>query len=48
MDITVEGISIFRILEVIDSIPAKLYSGAIVKHLTNDENGIRQANAKNY
>lgn len=40
MDITTEGVSIYRILEVIDSIPAKLYSGAIVKHLSNDENGI--------
>jgi Lon protease-like protein len=40
MDIKTEGVSIFRILEVIDSIPAKLYSGAIVKHLPNDENGI--------
>ena len=40
MDIKTEGISIFRILEVIDSIPAKLYSGAIVKHLINDEDGV--------
>jgi Lon protease-like protein len=40
MDITIEGISVFKLLEVIDSIPAKLYSGAIVKHLTNDETGI--------
>ncbi len=40
MDIKTEGVSVFRILEVIDSIPAKLYSGAIVKHLANDENGI--------
>lgn len=40
MDITTEGVSIYRILEVIDSIPAKLYSGAIVKHLSNDEKGI--------
>ena len=38
MDITVKGISVFRILEVIDSIPAKLYSGAIVKHLSVDGN----------
>jgi len=38
MDIKTEGISVFRILEVIESIPAKLYSGAIVKHLPNDDN----------
>lgn len=38
MDITVKGVSIFRILEVIESIPAKLYSGAIVKHQQNEEN----------
>ena len=39
LDITTRGVSVFRILEVIDSIPAKLYSGAIVKHLSADENG---------
>ena len=33
LDITVKGVGLFRILEIIDSIPAKLYSGAIVKHL---------------
>ncbi len=38
MDIIIKGVSVFRILEVIESIPAKLYSGAIVKHLSNDEN----------
>ncbi|HEY1871772.1 MAG TPA: LON peptidase substrate-binding domain-containing protein [Chitinophagaceae bacterium] len=37
MDITAKGVSLYRVLEVIDSIPAKLYSGAIVKHLTNDD-----------
>jgi Lon protease-like protein len=37
MDIMAKGISLYRVLEVIDSIPAKLYSGAIVKHLTNDD-----------
>ena len=36
MDIITEGVSVYRILEVIDSIPAKLYSGAIVKHLPNE------------
>jgi len=39
MDIVTRGTSVFRILEVINSIPAKLYSGAIVKHLSADENG---------
>ena len=39
MDITAKGVSIFRILEVINSIPAKLYTGAIVKHLSADEDG---------
>lgn len=39
MDIIVKGIGVFRILEIINSIPEKLYSGAIVKHLVNDEDG---------
>ena len=39
MDVTTRGVSVFRVLEVIDSIPAKLYSGAIVKHLSADEGG---------
>lgn len=38
MDITVKGVSVFRVLEIIDTIPAKLYSGAIVKHLSTDGN----------
>lgn len=37
MDITTSGIGVYRVLEIIDSVPAKLYSGAIVKHLANDE-----------
>lgn len=37
MDVTVKGVSVFRVLEIIESIPAKLYSGAIVKHLSNEE-----------
>ncbi len=40
MDVKTEGVGVFRVLEVINSIPAKLYSGAIVKHLPNDEDGI--------
>ncbi len=35
MDVTTKGLSIFRILEVIKSIPDKLYSGAIVNHPSN-------------
>jgi len=38
MDITIQGLGLFRVLEIIDSIPAKLYTGAIVKHLENDQN----------
>jgi Lon protease-like protein len=37
MDIKTKGISIFRILETIQHVPDKLYYGAIVKHLDNDE-----------
>jgi Lon protease-like protein len=40
MDITTQGIGIYKVLEIIDSIPAKLYSGAIVKHLVNDDQSI--------
>lgn len=36
MDITVEGLSVFRILEVIKDVPDKLYSGAIVKYPDNE------------
>ena len=39
MDIIVKGVSIFKILEVIESVPAKIYSGAIVKHVENNEAG---------
>jgi Lon protease-like protein len=42
MDIIVKGKSVYRILEVINTIPAKLYGGAIVKHLVNDEDGVRK------
>jgi len=37
MDITTTGISVFRILEVIKSVPEKLYSGAIVNYPPNTE-----------
>ncbi|MBV9961935.1 MAG: LON peptidase substrate-binding domain-containing protein [Parafilimonas sp.] len=42
MDIATKGISLYRVLEVINSIPAKLYSGAIVKHLSNEEDSINK------
>lgn len=35
MDIRTEGVSVFRILEVVRSIPDKLYSGAIVNYPEN-------------
>lgn len=37
MDIETEGISVFKVLEVVKSIPDKLYSGAIVHYPKNDE-----------
>ncbi len=37
MDIKTKGLSIFRILEVIKSVPDKLYSGAIVNYPENTE-----------
>jgi Lon protease-like protein len=36
MDIRVEGLKVFRILEVVKSVPDKLYSGAIVNYPAND------------
>jgi Lon protease-like protein len=36
MNIKTKGISVFRVLEIVRSIPDKLYSGAIVNHPTND------------
>ncbi|MEP6513502.1 MAG: LON peptidase substrate-binding domain-containing protein [Parafilimonas sp.] len=36
MDIVTRGVSIFRILEIIKTIPDKLYSGAIVNHPPNN------------
>ncbi len=39
MDIKTEGLDVFRILEVIKEIPDKLYSGAIVNYLTNQQRG---------
>lgn len=37
MDIRTQGIRVFRILEVVKSIPNKLYSGAIVDYPPNEE-----------
>ncbi|MFT3825964.1 MAG: LON peptidase substrate-binding domain-containing protein [Chitinophagaceae bacterium] len=36
MDIKVQGVKIFRVLEVIKEVPDKLYSGAIVSYPDND------------
>jgi len=41
MDIKTKGVKVFRILEVIDSVPEKLYSGAIVNYPHNHEHGKR-------
>lgn len=37
LDIKTKGVSLFRILEVVKSIPDKLYSGAIVNYPENEE-----------
>lgn len=37
MDIKTKGVSIFRMLEIIKSVPEKLYSGAIVNYPANEE-----------
>jgi len=37
LDIKTKGVSVFRILEVVKSIPEKLYSGAIVNYPQNEE-----------
>jgi Lon protease-like protein len=43
MDVKTQGIKVFRVLEVIKSVPDKLYSGAIVNYPDNeDEEGNRQ------
>jgi len=38
MDVRVEGVGIFRVLEIIKHVPDKLFSGAIVNHLDNETN----------
>ena len=40
MDIKTKGVRIFRILEVIQEVPDKLYSGAIVNYPDNFEKGL--------
>ena len=40
MDIKTKGVMIFRILEVIQEVPDKLYSGAIVNYPDNFEKGV--------
>lgn len=37
MDIRTQGLKVFRILEIIKSVPEKLYSGAIVNYPENEE-----------
>lgn len=39
MDIRAKGVSVFRVLEIIKSIPDKLYSGAIVNYPDNEHTG---------
>ena len=41
MDIKTKGTKVFRVLEVIPSVPEKLYSGAIVNYPPNHEHGKR-------
>ncbi|MEZ5013908.1 MAG: LON peptidase substrate-binding domain-containing protein [Chitinophagales bacterium] len=35
MDITVEGVQVFRVLDIINEVPDKLYSGAVVSMVSN-------------
>lgn len=42
MDVTAEGDSVFRVLELVKDIPDKLYSGAIVNYQENQYDGNRQ------
>jgi Lon protease-like protein len=37
MDIKVKGVQVFRILEIVPSLPEKMYSGAIVSYPENDK-----------
>lgn len=42
MDITAEGMEVFRVLELIREVPGKLYSGAIVNYQENLDDGNRE------
>jgi len=42
MDIRTSGVRVIRVLEVISSVPDKLYSGAIVNYPENDDAGNRE------
>ena len=41
MDIKTEGLQVFRMLEIVNELPDKLYSGAIVNYPDNNEKGNR-------
>jgi uncharacterized protein len=42
MDIKSKGLNVFRVLETIPSVPDKLYSGAIVKHMVTEDDGNKE------
>jgi Lon protease-like protein len=42
MDIKSKGLNVFRVLETITSVPDKLYSGAIVKHIVTEDDGNKE------
>lgn len=42
MDIKTRGQRVFRVLEIIHEVPEKLYSGAIVSYLANNEQGKKE------
>ena len=46
MDIKTKGQKIFRVLEIIDDVPDKLYSGAIVSYPSNSDHGKKLLMAK--
>lgn len=46
MDIKTKGEKVFRILEVIQAVPGKLYSGAIVNYPENNEHGTPELMSK--
>ena len=46
MDVRTRGLKVFRILEVVKSIPDKLYSGAIVNHPKNHDTANKEVMRK--